>query len=404
MNLAGVYFNRGQYPKAAEFYEKQLAIAKELKDPSGESNAVMGLGLVYADWGQYDKAMSYYERALAICRALKDRKGEGNALNNLGIVYRDWGQYDKAVSCYEQSLAICRDLKNRNGQGAILNNLGTVYKDWGQYDKAVSYYEKSLAIKRDLKDRNGEGLSLNNLGRAMQHKGEAQKALELFQKGLAIYTEIKVPTRTPVALVADVYMDAGDLAKAEPLLKEANYNTSWGRFYLLKADYPEAREYYGKILKSAEENRNADSLFTAYTGLGAACEGLKDDAGAADQYEKAVKHTEEIRSSLSAAQREQFFDVKINGFYRTAPYEGLARVMLRLNRPLEAAKWSEYTKARLFAESISRRGRGRDRWCASGDRETGPRPHRPTGRAQEDQAGGIREEQQRADRCAGASE
>ena len=65
--------------------------------------------------------------------------------------------------------------------------------------------------------------------------------------------------------------------------------------------------------------------------------------------------TEEIRSSLSPNQRESFFDVKIEGFYRTAPYEGLARVMLKLNRPLEAAKWSEYTKARLFAESISRR-------------------------------------------------
>ena len=99
-------------------------------------------------------------------------------------------------------------------------------------------------------------------------------------------------------------MDMGDLARAEPLLKEANYNSYWGRFYLLKQDYIKAKEYYGKILKSAEENRNANNLFTAYTGLGVACEGLKDNAGAAENYRKAVGQTEDLRSSLSAAQRE----------------------------------------------------------------------------------------------------
>jgi len=124
-------------------------------------------------------------------------------------------------------------------------------------------------------------------------------------------------------------MDTGDLAEAEPLLKEANYNDRWGRFYLLKADFPRAKEYYGKILKSAEENRNADDLFTAYMGLAAVCEGLKDDVAAREYYEKAVKQTEDLRTSLLPSEREKFFDVRINGFFRTAPYEGLARVSQR---------------------------------------------------------------------------
>jgi hypothetical protein len=150
-------------------------------------------------------------------------------------------------------------------------------------------------------------------------------------------------------------MDIGDLPRAEPLLKEADYNSSWGRFYLLKSDYTKAKAYYGNILKSAEANRDADNLFTAYTGLAAACEGLKDDAGAAEHYRKAVGQIEDLRSSLSEAEREGFFDAKINGFYRTASYEGLARVMIRLNRPTEAFKESEYTRARIFAEAISKR-------------------------------------------------
>ena len=53
--------------------------------------------------------------------------------------------------------------------------------------------------------------------------------------------------------------------------------------------------------------------------------------------------------------------MKIGGFYRTAPYEGLARVQMRMNKPSEAWNTSEYMKARLFAESMSRRsGNTRD--------------------------------------------
>ena len=116
------------------------------------------------------------------------------------------------------------------------------------------------------------------------------------------------------------------------------------------------KDYYEQLLKLAEQNRSADHLFTAYTGLGMACEGMNDLTGAAEYYGKAVDLTEDLRSGLDPSERETFFDVAIAGFYRTAPYEGLARVLVKKNRPIEAFKQSEYTRARIFAESISKRG------------------------------------------------
>ena len=75
----------------------------------------------------------------------------------------------------------------------------------------------------------------------------------------------------------------------------------------------------------------------------------------AEQYFlKAIDLIEDLRSSLSKDQRETFFDVRINGFLRTAPDDGLARVRVRMNRPFEAFKDSEYTKARIFAEVMSK--------------------------------------------------
>ena len=104
----------------------------------------------------------------------------------------------------------------------------------------------------------------------------------------------------------------------------------------------------------AEENRKASELFTAYTGFGTVLEAMGDNKKAEEYFLKAVNLTEELRSTLPKAQRETFFDVRINGFLRTAPYDGLARVRIKMNRPPEAFKDSEYTKSRIFAEAMSK--------------------------------------------------
>ena len=241
------------------------------------------------------------------------------------------------------------------GEGLTLNNLGIVYRDWGQYSKAVEFYEKSLEIYRKIGDVKGEGLTLTNLGEVYRARGEHDKALASFQKGLEIYEKIGVPTKWPKDLIGNLYLDKGETAKAEPFIRQANYNSSLGRLYLVKADYPSAKNSYENLLKSAEENRDADDLFTAYVGLGMTYEGMGDNPQAVEYYRKAVEHTEDLRSSLNPAERETFFDVRIGGFYRTAPYEGLARVLAKMNHPVEAFKESEYTRARIFAESISKR-------------------------------------------------
>lgn len=356
--LAQIWFSLGQYDKAVTCYEKALALFREMKDPRGEGIALNNLGNVFKGRGAYDKAVTYYEKSLPIRRKLKDRRGEGQTLNNLGAVFADWGGYDKAVSYYEESLAIKRELKDLRGEGKTLNNLGAVFAAWGQYDKAISYYEKSLAIFRELKDRLGEGKTLCNVGVVYAHRGERNRAKETIEAGLADWAESKISTKWPKDLIANLYLDEGDLRKAEPIVSNAGYWSTRGRFYLLQSDFEKAKTHYDKLRESAEKNRNADDLFAAYTGLGLSYEGMKNNQKASKYFRKAVAFTEELRTSLTASEREKFFDVTIGGFLRTVPYEGLARVLMHLKKARDALKTSEFTRARVFAESISKRAKG----------------------------------------------
>ncbi len=352
-NLGIIYWNWGRYQEAVQYYEKALEIRKKIGDIAGIGQTLNNLGLISWNAGEYAKAADYYEKSLEIRRKTGEVQGEGLALNNLGNVYKDWGQYGKAIDYYQKSLDIFEKIGDAKDEATSLNNLGIVYKDWGQYAKAVEYYEKSLGIKRRIGDTLGEAQTVTNLGVVYREWGQYDKALASFQSGLEIYKKIGVSTAWANDNIGNLYLDTGDIQKAEPFVKAANYYTSRGRLSLAKADYPSAKENYEGLLKSAEKTGNSDNLFTAFTGLGKVYESMEDYKQSEQYYEKGMKLTEEIRSGLLPSERKNFFEVKINGFQRSEPAQGLTRVRMKLNEAAGSIDSSEVTRARGFSDNIA---------------------------------------------------
>ena len=65
---------------------------------------------------------------------------------------------------------------------------------------------------------------------------------------------------------------------------------------------------------------------------------------------------EEMRSALTPGQRANFYDVKIEGFARVEPAQGVTRVNMKLNQAADTIASSEVTRARAFSDRISLRG------------------------------------------------
>ncbi|MFA6222226.1 MAG: CHAT domain-containing tetratricopeptide repeat protein [Desulfomonilaceae bacterium] len=354
-NIGSVYQSWGQYQKALEYYEKALAINQKLGYVKGEGANLNNIGWVYQSWGQYQKALEYYEKALAIEKKTGDVKGEGITLTHIGMVYQSWGQYQKALEYYEKALAINQKIGDVQGEGANLNNIAGVYQSWGQYQKALEYQVKSLAIRRKIGDVSGEGVTLTHIGMVYKSWGQYQKALEYYEKDLALRKKIGVPYNGTENSIGDVYLAMGDIQRAEPILKKTNFSVSLGRLALLNADYNEARSQFERKLNRSLKNRDADGLFTGHTGLGLSYEGLNQYDKSAEHFKHAINLTEQIRDSLTPAQRADFYDAQILNIPRIIPYEGLARVLLKSGKPEQSFKESEGTKARIFAESLSGR-------------------------------------------------
>jgi len=399
LNLIGtVYQALGQYAKAQEFFEKSREISKEIRDVAGEGTALNNIAMTYEAMGRYSDALKFLENSLAMRRRVSDVSGEASTLNNIGLVYTLLGQYATALAFYDKSLGINQNLGNIDGEATTLINIGAVHRMWGQYAKALEFYQRALGKTQEIGNIAHEAGTLNNIAELYRSLGYYAKALEYsekslgmtrisgdlrqqgvgilgianvhiamgkyddalagFEKTLEMYAIMEVPTDEVKDSIGQAYLEMGDLTRAEVFFKEANYDSSLGMLSLLKSDFKQAQNHYDDLLKSAQENRNSDNLFTAYTGLGRLYESLQDYPNAESSYAKAVDAAEEVRSGLTPSERENFFSVKRSGFYRTDPYKGLARVLSKLNRPVEALKQSEYTKARVFSEALLRRMEG----------------------------------------------
>lgn len=394
-NLGLTYEHWGEYDRAVENYRKSLNIARSTQRPLSEATALVNLGNVCVFRAQYAEAQRHYADALSIAEKLGNAKVEGTALNNLGAVYRRLGDYAKAVKHYEKALATAERIGSPKAQAVALNNLGTLYRHWGQYTRAAEFHRKALELRKNMHDLKAEANSLLSIARVCMNvgayetavgycekalsvhkrlgyaKGEAAilavlgdiraaqghhvDALVNYREALAIRNRIGISAGSIKDALGNLYLDMEQPDKATPFLEEAGRDASLGRLYLLTSNYVRAKDHFHRLLESAGRNRDANDLFIACTGLGLVYEAMGDDANAAEYFRKAVRHTEELRSSLTPDQRRNFFDVRIRGFSRIAPYEGLARVYMKLNRPVDAWKCSEFTRARVFSESMSGR-------------------------------------------------
>lgn len=345
--------SRGDKERAIEKFEEALAVFGKVGSDKNSGTALNNIGLLYSRLGQYSKALEYYEKTLTIMQKTGDVKGEVATLTNIGRAYIDLGQYGKALGHYEKSLDIFRKIGDVAAEGTTLSNIGAVYASLGQYGKALEYFGKSQTIRHKIGDVAGEGTTLNNIGVVSALQGRYDDAIKYANQSLSIRKKIGLPTKATIDLIANYYLDMGDIAKAEPLIKETGYNSTLGRLALIKSDYPTAIVKYAKDAEWAEKTGNSDLLFRSYTGLGTAQEGAKNYAEAEKYYEKAVKLTEEIRSGISPAERRNFFEVKDKGFQRSDPAKGLTRVRMKMNNPDGSIAPGELTKARTFADHLS---------------------------------------------------
>lgn len=177
--------------------EKIRAIAPGIKEKLGSNSIQLGnlwsnKGTIFFLRGTYDSAIEYYSRSLKIFK-LQKKVPLGRIsgiLNNMGNIYLRNDNLDSALINYQRSLEIDKEFFGEEHEYVAigLSNIGAVYIESYLHHSALETLAEALQIARQ---QNTKGLYyyevLVNLGLTYNYLGEYEKAHDCFAEVLGAY-------------------------------------------------------------------------------------------------------------------------------------------------------------------------------------------------------------------------
>jgi len=197
-----------------------------------------GLGILLADQGESDAARPFFERSLAISRDLGDRAQQARTLSSLGITHRHLGDLDTARALLEESIAISRETGSASLLAAALCHLGQVESGAGNFDRATEVLQEALTLDQEQGDIFGVAIDQQSLALISLRAGRTRDAHDLLS-GMLSYVASSGHTGLLVnvlELSAAITAGLGDALRAARLTGAADVIRQKARMLITQSD------------------------------------------------------------------------------------------------------------------------------------------------------------------------
>ena len=149
--IANNHCGRYDYNTSNVYYERQLSIAKEIKDLTLEAEALHGLGDNHLRMGDYNKAMEYLEQELVPLSDTGDIPWQGRVYSAMGVVLLEQdGRGQEAIEMLRQAYGILETCDFPEGLSWILCTLGEAYTRIEAWDEPITALEKGISISASM--------------------------------------------------------------------------------------------------------------------------------------------------------------------------------------------------------------------------------------------------------------
>lgn len=245
-NLSILARDRGDLAQARDYVARAILAYRELGVELLPGQLHSAMANIAMSEGRLGDAEEHLDAALVSFRELGDRRNEAMMLNNYGYLRRLEGRFEEAEPLHLESLAIRRDIGDRVGQGRILGMLSTLYVRKGRYADARDAATEAVAIAREADDRLFTATGLAQLASAERGLGNLAAAREALIASRSAFLGIEDVSRAlQVDLrLAELMIDAGDLAAAAALIRDVKAQALDGEFH---EPAIEAMDYAGDV-------------------------------------------------------------------------------------------------------------------------------------------------------------
>jgi len=222
-NLAAVYTQRREWPKAVKLYEQVLERGQEMQDMGRLARVYAGLGHAYRNLGDLTRAVSYTQRAAAFESLQRDKSALARVEVELAVLLMRHGDLVSAEKHLANALENCLQNNLEDQRDRVLLRLAELHLDRGDGDRARrEAHEATLQAERsDRFATAGEGHAV--LGRIRAAAGDHDGADREFEKALRTFGRLDEPERLVEThhAYAQVLKERGDSAGAYEQLAAA---------------------------------------------------------------------------------------------------------------------------------------------------------------------------------------
>ena len=147
-NIANIYLDQKDYPKALEFYDQAEGYFKKYPNPRGEGELYNNLGLYYNENSESEKAIESWKKAKEKFNAIEDKFGISDTYYNLGQFYFEENNLDKALENTLKARELAIEIKTLEMIVLSENLLSKIYEQKGDLTKSLAHF-KSFSIAKD---------------------------------------------------------------------------------------------------------------------------------------------------------------------------------------------------------------------------------------------------------------
>lgn len=267
-----IFFQKGDYDRAMEFYRRQGDLARALGDKLEMGASSGNLGNVYYSKGDNDQAIAHYQLQSELFQEIGYKRGLGRARGNLASVYDDRGEGERATAILQTCLTTFEEVGDEQGMAITYGNLSVMQHRQGDYDAALASGQRQLRLSEKIGYKRGMVMAQGNLGNVYHDQGDYERARAYYEREWQLAQEIgfKRGMGWVCATLGILACDLNDwegarerLVQAEAILKEVGDRDSLVNAYLGMAELasrwpgtplPEPPlSYVDKAFKLAEE-------------------------------------------------------------------------------------------------------------------------------------------------------
>ncbi len=249
MKLGNLYMYENA-SKGIEYFEKGIAIAKNLQEYNKLGRLYILNGFCYRIKADFEKSLENYLNATRIYEKENNVNKLGAAYISVANVYSDIKNIKKASEYYDKAELVILKQKDSFELSHLYFEKGILYDKENEHDTSMQYFQKAYSIGKILKNEMIITNALSAIGTNYKNQGKVALALKCYDTVQSIYKQVN--RKTPDLMAAlyinygEAYSKGNDFTNAKSSFeKSISYASSAGLIDIEMNSYKSLAGIYG---------------------------------------------------------------------------------------------------------------------------------------------------------------